>query len=69
MVGKVAKLAVTVIILDTGAIVLPQTSVAIHVSVIVPPQAPGEVVKVDGFDVPLSSHPPLKLLLKFIVLD
>jgi hypothetical protein len=68
MVGKVDTFAVTVIVLDTGAIALPQESVAVHVSVIVPPQAPGEVVRVDGLDVPLIKHPPLKPLLKLIVL-
>jgi hypothetical protein len=37
----------TVIVLDTGAIVRPHTSVAAHVSTIVPPQTPGVAVRVD----------------------
>ena len=44
--GKAAGL--TVMILETGAIVLPQASVAVQVSVTLPPQAPGIAVKVDG---------------------
>ena len=49
----------TVIVLETGAKSLPQLSVAVQVSVTVPPQAPGVAVKVDGFEVPLIKHPPL----------
>ena len=45
IVGSAAGL--TVIILDTLAIVLPHISVAVHVSVTVPPQAFGVAVKVD----------------------
>jgi hypothetical protein len=45
MVGKAAGL--TVMILDTGASALPQMSVAVQVSVTVPPHASGVVVKVD----------------------
>src|SRR6185369_10462558 len=56
IVGSAAGL--TVIILDTGANALPHSSVAVHVSVIVPPHAPGVDVNVDGFDIPLISHPP-----------
>ena len=52
----------TVIVLDTGAIVLPQASVAVHVSVITPPQAPGVAVCVDGLDVPVIAQPPVKPL-------
>ena len=56
IVGKVAGL--TVIILDTGAKALPHASVAVHVSVTVPPHAPGVAVKVERFEVPLTSQPP-----------
>jgi hypothetical protein len=49
----------TVITLDTGVNGRPQASVAVHVSVIVPPQAPGAALKVDGFEVPLIKHVPL----------
>jgi len=66
MVGSVA--AFTVIILETGASVLPQVSVAVHVSVTVPPQAPGIAEKVDGLDMPEMLHWPLNPLLKLIVL-
>ena len=66
IVGKAAGL--TVITLDTEASVLPQLSVAVHVSVTVPPQEPGVVVKVLGFDVPLIKQPPPKLLLNAMVL-
>jgi glycine cleavage system regulatory protein len=65
IVGKAAGL--TAIVLDTGARVLPQASVAVQVSVTVPPQAPGVVVKVEGLDVPLIRQPPLSPLLKLIV--
>ena len=50
---------VTVIVLDTGAIVLPHASVAVHVSVTVPPHAPGIVLNVDGFEEPVIRHSPL----------
>jgi hypothetical protein len=53
----------TVITLDTDAIVLPQGSVAVHVSVTVPPHAPGKVPSVDRLDVPEIRHPPVKPLL------
>jgi len=66
MAGNVAGF--TVIVLDTGVSALPQTSVAVQVSVTVPPQAPGVAVNVDVFDVPEIRHPPLKPLLKLIVL-
>ena len=56
-VGNAAGL--TVIVLDTDAIVLPQGSVAVQVSVTVPPQAGGVEPNVDGFDVPLIRHAPL----------
>ena len=58
----------TVMNLETEAIVLPQLSVAVHVSVTVPPQAPGVVLNVLGFEVPLIKQPPPKLLLKAMVL-
>ena len=67
IVGKAAGL--TVIVLDTEATVLPQTSVAVQVSVTVPPHAPGVAVKVEGLDVPLIKHPPVNPLLNVIVLD
>ncbi|MEJ7679910.1 MAG: hypothetical protein WKG06_19040 [Segetibacter sp.] len=58
----------TVMVLDTEAIVLPHASFAVNVSVTVPPHAPGVAVNVEGLDVPLISHPPVKPLLKGIVL-
>ena len=57
IVGNAAGL--TVITLDTGARGLPHASVAVHVSVTVPPHAPGLALNVDGFDVPLSKQPPV----------
>ena len=48
----------TVIVLDTGASVLPQRSVAFHVSIIVPPHAPGGTwVDMVETAVPLSRQP------------
>jgi hypothetical protein len=52
----------TVIVLVTGAITLPQLSVAVHVSVIVPPHAPGAAEKVEVFDVPVTRHEPARPL-------
>lgn len=49
----------TVITLVTGAKALPHASVAVHVSVIGPPQAPGEAVNVERLELPLSKQPPL----------
>ena len=46
-------------VLETGAKALPQKSVAVHVSVTVPPHAEGVVENVDGFEVPLIKQPPL----------
>jgi hypothetical protein len=66
MVGSITGL--TVIVLDTGAIVLLQPSVAVQVSVTVPPQEPGVVVNVDKLDVPLIRQPPVDPLLKLRVL-
>ena len=42
IVGNAAGL--TVMVLDTEVIVLPHASVAVHVSVTVPPQGPGAAV-------------------------
>ena len=60
IVGNAAGL--TVMVLETGASVLPHTSVAVQVSVTVPPQAPGVDVKVEGLEVPLIKQAPLKPL-------
>ena len=56
MVAKAA--GVTVIVLVTGARTLPQGSVAVHVSVMVPPHGPGVAEKVDVFEVPLIRQDP-----------
>jgi len=56
-----ARAGVTVIVLD-AVIVLPHASVAVHVSVIVPPHGPGAAVCVD-VAVPLIKQlpePPLE---------
>jgi hypothetical protein len=66
MVGNAAGL--TVIALDTDAMILPQVSVAVQVSVTIPPHALGVAVKVEVFEVPLTKQPPLNPLLKGIVL-
>ena len=58
---------VTVIVLVTGVSSLPHESVAVHVSVTVPPHGP-IAVDVDTFEVPLIKHPPLKPLLNGNVL-
>ena len=50
---------VTVMVLVTGASALPQASVAVHVSVIVPPQGPGVAENVEVFEVPFIRHDPL----------
>ncbi len=65
IVGKAAGL--TVIVLETEAKALPQESVAVQVSVTVPPQAVGAVVNVDKFEVPLIKQPPLNPLVNEIV--
>ena len=67
MTGRAAGL--TVIIRETGARGLPQTSVAVQVSVTVPPQGPGMTENVDGLEVPEIRQPPVKPLLKLMVLD
>ena len=41
---------------------LPQASVAVHVSVTVPPQAEGVAEKVDGLEMPVIKQPPLNPL-------
>ena len=52
-----------VIVLDTDASGLPHGSVAVHVSVTAPPQAPGgALLIVDTSDVPLIKQAPAKLL-------
>ena len=52
----------TVMVLDTEAITLPQRSVAVQVSVTVPPQAGGVEPNVEALDVPLIRHAPLSPL-------
>ena len=61
IVGSAA--GVTVIVLETGVRDLPQASVAVQVSVTVPPQASGRAVNEERFDVPEMEHPPLNPLL------
>ena len=51
------------IVLDTDAIALPHGSVAVHVSVTVPPHAPGVAVNVDVLEVPVIKHVPVNPLL------
>ena len=58
----------TVIVLDTDTNGLLHASVAVQVSVTVPPHAPGVTVNVDGFEVPLIKHPPSNPFVKGIVL-
>jgi len=58
---------VTVIVLVTGASALPQASVAVHVSVIVPPQGPGAAEKVEVLDVPVIRHEPASPFVKLRV--
>jgi hypothetical protein len=64
--GKAAGLTVMVLLTEDSS--LPQTSVAVHVSMTVPPHAPGVAVNVDKFEVPVIRHPPLFELVKLIVL-
>ena len=66
IVGKAAGLMV--IVLETGAKARPQLSVAVQVSVTVPPQAVVAVEKVDGLEVPLIAHVPVNPLENEIVL-
>ena len=58
IVGNAA--GVTVMVLE-AVIVLPHASVAVHVSVTVPPQGPGAAVCVD-VALPLIKHVPLSAL-------
>ena len=60
MVGRAAGF--TVIVLDTDAIVLPQGSVAVQVSVTVPPHPEGVALNVDALEVPLIRQDPLNPL-------
>ena len=60
IVGKAA--GSTKIVLDTDASGLLHASVAVHVSVTRPPQAPGVEVKVEVAEVPVIAHPPLNPL-------
>ena len=57
-VGAAAGLTVIVLV---AVIVLPQASVAVHVSVTGPPHGPGSALNVD-VTVPLIKHDPLALL-------
>ena len=57
------------IVLVTGASALPHASVAVHVSVIVPPHAPGAAEKVDVADVPVSRQEPVSPLVNVSVDD
>ena len=59
MVNTAGGAGETVIVLVTGAITLPQLSVAVHVSVIVPPHAGGVAEKVDVLEVPVTRHEPV----------
>jgi hypothetical protein len=62
MVGNTAGL--TVMVRVTGAKALPQASVAVQVSIMIPPQAPAGLWadKVDILEVPLIKHPPVSPL-------
>jgi hypothetical protein len=66
MVGNAAGLTVMVLVIGVNA--LPQASVAVHVSIIVPPQAPGLAERVERFDVPAIRHAPVNPLVKALVL-
>ena len=65
IVGKAA--GSTNIVLDTDASGLLHASVAVHVSVTIPPHAPGVDVNVDVPEVPLIAQPPLNPLVKLNV--
>jgi hypothetical protein len=56
-------------VLVTGASTLPQASVAVHVSVMVPPHGPGAAENVDVADVPVIRHDPLSPLVNVRVDD
>jgi hypothetical protein len=66
IVGSAAGL--TVMTRDTGVSALVQASVAVQVSVTVPPHAPGVVVNVDRLEVPLMRQPSVRPLVKLNVL-
>ena len=53
---------VTVMVLVTGASVLPQASAAVQVSVMVPPQGPGAAEKVEVLEVPVMRQAPVRAL-------
>ena len=57
------------IVLVTGASTLPHASVAVHVSVIVPPHGPGAAEKVDVADVPVIRQDPVSPLVYVSVDD
>ena len=57
MVGNAAGVTVIVLLTDTN--VLPHGSVAVHVSVIVPPHGPGVAENVDVFELPLMRQDPV----------
>ena len=61
MVGNAA--GETVIVLDTGTSALPHASVAVQVSVIVPPHAGGAAEKVEVFEFPVIWQLPESPLL------
>jgi hypothetical protein len=58
---------VTVIVLVTGTSALPHASVAVHVSVIVPPQGPGAAENVEVLDVPVIRQGPASPFVKLRV--
>jgi hypothetical protein len=60
IIGNVA--GVTVMILVTGASTRPQASVAVQVSVIVPPQGPGAAENVDVLELPVIRQEPVSPL-------
>jgi hypothetical protein len=66
MVGKGA--GSTVITRVTGVSGLPHASVAVHVSVTVPPQPLGNALKVEEFEVPEIKHAPVPLFVYVKVL-
>src|SRR5512140_3111462 len=55
-------------VLETGNTVRPHASVAVQVSVTVPPQAGGIAVQVERLDVPEIRHPPVRPFVNVIVL-
>ncbi len=59
----------TVMVLLTEANALWHASVAVHVSVTVPPQGPGVAVNVDEFEVPAIAQPSVRPLLYGMVLE